>query len=253
MLISTSSYLGLRCKPLMATDWIGTFQLSPLFVSALDVIFFAVLWRLGAGEDLKQIGFWAEPSTSPVSEGALLFAEDFVCVVDGLLKLEAGPVEGVERTVEGLVKIEGTFVKGGDVGAEARRSNLSIDALMRVMCSASDDKDLMALAWDGISGGLPFSLSSDRGFVSVDWAGLFTGAVAAVIDGDCVVMAFSEASSSAGSAGLSVSMFERLKTAVSQASSSAGLLIAVGSEHGWVSEASELCSSLTLSAAYGRG
>ncbi len=231
----------------MATDWIGIFQLSPFFVYALDVILFAILWRLGAGEDLKQIGFWAEPSASPVSEGALLFAEDFVCVVDGLLKLEADPVEGVERTVEGLAKTGGAFVKGGDVGAEeARRSNLSIDVLMVVMRSASDDRDLMALAWDGISGGLPVSLSSDSGFVSVGWAGLSAGALAAVLDDDCVVMAFSEASSSAG---LPVAMFDRLKTAVAQASSSAGTLIAGGSEQCSVAEASDTCSSLTVSAA----
>ena len=234
----------------MATYWIGTFQLSLVFESALDVIFSAVLWRLGAGEDPKQIGFWAEPSASPVSEGALLFAEAFVCVVDGLLKLEADSVEGVERTVEGLVKTEGAFVKGGDVVAEARRSNLSIDVLMVVMCSASDDRDLMALAWDGISGVLPVSLSSDSSFVPVGWAGLSTGALAAVLDDDCVVKACSEASSSTG---LSIAMFDRLKTAVAQASSSAGTLIAAGSEHCSVAEASVTCSSLTVSAAYDRG
>ncbi len=74
-----------------------------------------------------------------------------------------------------------------------------------------------------------------------------------MLDDDCVVMAFSEALSSVDYAGLSVSMFDRLKTAVSQASSSAGLLIAVGSEHGSVAEASEKCSSLTVSAAYDPG
>lgn len=138
MLISVSSSFGLRCRPKIQTDRIGTLQLSVFLSAALGKKSFAVLWRLGVGEDPKQIGFWAEPSASPVSVGPLLFKEGFEEVVDGLLKLEAVFVEGVERTVEGLVKTEAAFVSGGDVTAgEESRSIASIDVPMMVMCSAS--------------------------------------------------------------------------------------------------------------------
>ena len=144
---------------MIPTDWIATFQLSIFFRTALGKTLFAVLWRLGAGEDSKHIGFWAEPSVSLVSVGAFLFTEGFEREVNGLLALEAAFVEGVERTVEGLVKTEGAFVKGGDVAAgEEPRSISSIDVPIMVMCSASRD---------GISAGLLVSVLIDIGLVSV--------------------------------------------------------------------------------------
>ena len=131
---------------MIRTDWIATFHPSAFFRTALGKILFAVLWRLGAGEDSKHIGFWAEPSVSWVSVGAFFFAEGFERGVNRLLALEAAFVEGVERTVEGLVKTEGAFVKGGDVVAgEEPKSIASIDVPIMVMCSASSDGISMAV------------------------------------------------------------------------------------------------------------
>lgn len=125
---------------MIPTNWIGVFQLSLLFRSALGTTLFTVLWRLGAGEDPKQIGFWAEPSISQVSVGALLFAEGFERIVAGLLKFEAVFVRSVERAEEGLVRTEGGFLKIGDVAAgEESRSVASIEVRMMVMCPASED------------------------------------------------------------------------------------------------------------------
>lgn len=122
----------------------GTFQLSLLLGSALGETIFAVLWRLGAGEDPKQIGFWAEPSVSPVSVGALLFAEHSKRVGDELLELEA---VFVDRTVDGLVQVDGTFVIGVDVvAAEDSRSIASIDIPTMLMRSASDDAGLVVFS-----------------------------------------------------------------------------------------------------------
>ena len=146
MLISVPSFLGLRCKPVIATDWIGNFQLSLLSVLALDAIFFVILCRLGAGEDPKQIGFWAEPSAFSVSVGALLFAEDPERVVDRLLKLEAVFVRGAEWTVDGLVQTEGALLNGADMALpEESRSIASIDVPMTLMCSALDGRDFVAV------------------------------------------------------------------------------------------------------------
>lgn len=131
---------------MIPTDWIGTFQLLVFLSAALGEKLFVVLWRLGAGEDPKQIGFWAEPSASPVSVGPLLFKDGFKEVVDGLLKLEAVFVVGFGRRVEGLFMTEGAFGKGGDVTVgEECRSIASIDVPKMVTCSASGRGGFMAV------------------------------------------------------------------------------------------------------------
>lgn len=126
---------------MIPTDSIGIFQLSLVLGSALDATSFVVLWRLGgAGEDPKQMGFCAEPSSISVSVGALLFAESVGRGVDGRFRLEAVFAEGAERTVEGLVETEGAFAKGEDVVAgEESRSIALIDVPIIAMCSTSDD------------------------------------------------------------------------------------------------------------------
>ncbi|KAL9132747.1 MAG: hypothetical protein Q9175_006081, partial [Cornicularia normoerica] len=93
----------------------------------------------GAGEDPKQIGFWPEPSASPVSVGANLFREGFKL-------LEAFFVEGVELVEEWLVQTEGAFGEFADVAAgEESRSIASIDVPMMLMCSASENGGFVAV------------------------------------------------------------------------------------------------------------
>ena len=131
---------------MIPTDWIGTFQLLVILGTAPGKKFLIVLWRLGAGEDPKQIGFWAEPSASPASVGPFLFKDDVEEIVDGLLKLGTVSVVGVERTIEGLLMTEGAFVNGGDVTAGGEcRSIASTDVPMMVMCSASGGRGFMAV------------------------------------------------------------------------------------------------------------
>ena len=144
----------------------GTFRPSFLFRPAFGATLFTVSWRLGGGEDPKQIGFWAEPSASPGSVGAPLFAEIFERTIDGLLKSEAVFVEGVERTEEGPVPTDGALVKGTDVFVGGKsRFMVSIDVRMTVICSASDDGGLITLSRDGISAGLLVSVPFYTGFI----------------------------------------------------------------------------------------
>ena len=76
--------------------------------------------------------------------GALLFAEDSKRVGDELLELEA---VFVDRTVDGLVQADDTFVMGVDVVAsEDSRSIASMDVPIMLMRSASDDADLVEFA-----------------------------------------------------------------------------------------------------------
>ena len=128
---------------MIPTDWIGNLQLSLFLAAALGAASFAAFWRLGVGEDLRQIGFWAEPSVSPVSVGALLLAEDFERIVDELLEFESVFVDWI---VEGLVQNKGAFIMGLDVVADGEsRSIASVDVPMMLICSTSDDAGSVVL------------------------------------------------------------------------------------------------------------
>ena len=151
---------------------------------------------------------------SPSSVRAFLFREG---CDDGLLRLGTFSVAG-EPTEDWLGQTGDVFAKVADVVGLESRSILSTDALIMLMCSASERGGFMAVCCDDVSSGLLAPVSFDPGLSSLGRAKFSTGLPTPILDTACVIVPDLEDSS----AGLLISEATCLEIAIAEASSSAG-------------------------------
>ena len=100
---------------------------------------------------------------SPSSVGAFLFREG---CEDGLLRLGAFSVAG-EPTEDWLGQTGDVFGEVADVVGQEPRSILSTDALIMLMCSASEYGGFMAVCSDDVTSGLLAPVSFDPSLFSL--------------------------------------------------------------------------------------